>query len=385
MTRRTRGTGSVRRLASGNWQAVIRLGDDRLAKTFKTQRQAAGWLAGLVRQRDQGLSSDGLRISFGEVLDAWLEVKSGALREATISLYRRLIELYIKPALGDRAMVDLSGPVIQDFYSDLRRREVGARTIQLCHAVLYGCLSAAERSGRVAQNWAAKVQRPAVKKREMAVWSESQVAAFLASIPGATATRPISDRPFYQLAFQTGMRRGELIGLQWSDVDWLAGTVKVCRQVTEPEGGGWNFQEPKTKRGTRTIRLGAEMVKALREHYDLQPLARGFAGERWTENDLVFPNTEGNPRRGYEVSKTFRKLAELAGLPGIRFHDIRHTAASILLLHGEPPVRVAARLGQSVGVLLDFYSHYIPDDQQRAADLMDTITTPISLEKLSAR
>ncbi len=105
-----------------------------------------------------------------------------------------------------------------------------------------------------------------------------------------------------------------------------------------------------------------------------------IAGDTWREHDLIFPSSIGTPRGGYNVSHAFQTMIERSGLPAIRFHDIRHSAASMMLLHGEPPVRVAAILGQSVQVLLETYAHYIPDDQERASRLMDEITTPIAIE-----
>jgi integrase len=240
---------------------------------------------------------------------------------------------------------------------------------------LHGCLKHAHRLGLVAQNWAALVEAPRPVKQEMSVWSENQVNQFLTFLTGA------SDQVFYRIAFATGMRRGELIGLLWEDLDWQTGALMVRRQVYNPAGGGWRFQEPKTARGKRTIRLGPGLVSALGVHYGgALPLARGFAGDRWQEHDLIFPSMVGTPRHGYEVSKKFGELVKSAGMPRIRFHDIRHTAASVMLLHGEPPVRVAAILGQSVAVLLDTYAHYIPDDQESASALMDAITTPVVMD-----
>jgi integrase len=177
------------------------------------------------------------------------------------------------------------------------------------------------------------------------------------------------------------MRRGELIGLQWKDLDWQTGMLHVRRQVYNPEGGGYLFQSPKTERGRRAIRLGRGLVEALRIQYSVTvPQLIAIAGEQWKDNDLMFPTRVGTPRNGYEVSKSFHIAAQAAGLPAIRLHDIRHTAASIMLLHREPPVRVAAILGQSVAVLLSTYAHYIEDDQERASQLMDDITTTTMIE-----
>jgi integrase len=215
-------------------------------------------------------------------------------------------------------------------------------------------------------NYADLVESPKPERHEMQVWDESQVSLFLNQTP---------DSAFYRLAFATGMRRGEIIGLKWIDLDWRSGILTVRRQVYEPQGGGWRFQEPKSRAGIRSIRLGPQILEMLRVQFNRTiPLMRQLAGDRWQENDLIFPSSNGKPRNGYQVSKQFHSLAEQAGLPAIRFHDIRHTAASIMLMHGEPPVRVAMILGQGLAVLLSTYAHYIPDDSSRAAILMDEIT-----------
>jgi integrase len=157
--------------------------------------------------------------------------------------------------------------------------------------------------------------------------------------------------------------------------------LHIRRQVYELEGGGWNFQAPKTELGRRGIRLGRGMLEALRYQFTVTiPQMQAIAGEAWQENDLIFPTGKGTPRNGYNVSKDFHERVLASGLPVIRFHDMRHTAASIMLLHGEPPVRVAGILGQSVQILLSTYAHYIPDDQERASSLMDAITTPVSID-----
>jgi integrase len=317
------------------------------------------------------LTYSSAQTNVSDFLDDWLKIKETKVRTATIEQYSRLVRKYLKPGLGDLKLKDLSAAQLQAFYNRLQREGVGRRTVSIINTVLHGSLKHAHRLGLVTQNWAALVEIPRPPKQEMKVWDEAQVSQFLSYAP---------DNTFYRLAFATGMRRGELIGLKWDDIDWQAETIMVRRQVFTPEGGGWRFQEPKTERGRRVIRLGPGLIAALRDHFNQeQPLARELAGDRWQENGLIFPSSVGTPRNGYEVSKTFKKLAQQAGLPAIRFHDIRHSAASIMLLHKSPPVRVAAILGQSVAILLDTYAHYIPDDQEAEAALMDGITSPVSI------
>jgi integrase len=371
MAFRSRNEASKTKRANGSYLAQVSIDGKRVSKVYKTKKEAQEWVTTMTGQVKQGLTYNSAKTTVDELLAEWLKIKKTKSRPATEEQYRRIARLYISPALGKLKLQDITAARIQRLYSDLEKQGVGKRTIEITHTVLHGFLGHAQRLGLVAQNWAALVEVPRPASREMVVWDESQVSQFLIANPD----------PFYRLALATGMRRGELIGLQWKDVDWNAGMIHIRRQVYELEGGGWIFQAPKTERGRRGIRLGRGMLEALRYHFTVTiPQMQAIAGEAWQENDLIFPTSKGTPRNGYNVSKDFHERVIASGLPVIRFHDMRHTAASIMLLHGEPPVRVAGILGQSVQILLSTYAHYIPDDQERASSLMDAITTPVSID-----
>jgi integrase len=371
MSKRSNGEGTLCKRTNGTWLAQLTMEGRRISKTFRTRKEGQDWLNNLGGQVKQGLTYQSSKTSVEELLSAWLETKKSNLRPATDESYRRMARLYIVPHLGALKLQDLSAARVQKFYDDLRKANIGNRTIVTVHGVLYGYLKHAQRLGLVAENWAAFVTAPKRERKEMQVWDESQVSQFL---------QFMKSDPFYRLAFFTGMRRGELVGLQWKDIDWASGMLTVRRQVYRPEGGGYIFQTPKTERGRRGIRLGSGLIEALQHQFKtVIPELQALSGADWQEHDLVFPSTRGTPRDGYTISKEFHQYVEEAGLPQIRFHDIRHTAASIMLLHGEPPVRVAAILGQSVQVLLSTYAHFIPDDLERTANLMDSITTTSSI------
>ncbi|MHB8933142.1 MAG: site-specific integrase [Bellilinea sp.] len=372
MAKRGHGEGSLYKRSNGTYRAQVTIEGNRVGKTFKLRKDAQDWIATINGQVKQGLTYNSAKTTVDELLTEWLKLKATMSRPATQESYQRMARLYISPAMGRLKLQEVSAARIQKFYSDLEKRGIGKRTIENTHTVLYGFLKFANGLSLTAQNWAGFVVVPRPEKREMKVWDESQVSLFL---------QFVNSDPFYRLAFSTGMRRGELLGLQWKDLDWNTGQLHVRRQVYRPEGGGFIFQTPKTDKGTRGIRLGKGMLEALRIQYNNTiPLMQAIAGNDWQEYDLMFPSTRGTPRDGYTVSKEFHHLVEKAGLPIIRFHDIRHTVASIMLLHGEPSVRVAGILGQTVQVLLSTYSHWIPDNQETAAILMDEITTPASFQ-----
>jgi integrase len=185
----------------------------------------------------------------------------------------------------------------------------------------------------------------------------------------------------YHLAVVTGMRQSELLALKWSDLDWQKQTLRIQRQLKRGDHQNGYFTAPKTKAGKRTISLGAITITQLRKHYERQRLERLAANEGWKENDLIFPSTIGTPIDQHNLLKAFKRLVHIAGLPEIRFHDLRHTAASLMLNHGIPAIVVARRLGHSkVSITLDTYGHLMPEMQNEAAELMDELVTPVAID-----
>jgi integrase len=373
VAKRSHGEGSVTKRKNGTYLAQVSIESKRVSKTFRTRKEAQEWIITTTGQVNMGLTLSNAKITVEELLNTWLNIKQSKTRPASDYQYRRMSKAYILPHLGNYKINDLSAAKIQEFYTVLESQGIGASTIKLCHIILHGLFKYAQRLGITPQNWAALVECPKPKKKELNVWNESQVNQFLVAVEGD---------PFYRMAFSTGMRRGELLGLQWKDLDWENGMIKVSRQVYNPSGGGFIFQPPKTERGRRAIRIGPGLIESLRKHYNYTiPNMIAIAGpDKWQDHDLIFPSRYGVPQVGSTITKGFKRLLEKFGLSEIRFHDIRHTTASIMLLHGEPPVRVAGVMGHSVQVLLNTYSHYIPDNQERLSNLMDQITTTIQVD-----
>jgi integrase len=214
-----------------------------------------------------------------------------------------------------------------------------------------------------------------MKQKEMKILNKQQVNIFL--MAASTSRYKTS----YHLAVVTGMRFSELRGLFWSDVDWIRGAIKVNRQIQDVPGMGSVMREPKTHSGIRTILIGATTLNELREQKQRIEDDKIKAGESWQENGLIFPSSIGTPFGQSNVQKDFIKVLNTANLQRIRFHDLRHTAASLILNHGVPALVVSKILGHSnPSVTLNIYAHSTLDMQSKAASIMDEIVTPIAVD-----
>jgi len=185
----------------------------------------------------------------------------------------------------------------------------------------------------------------------------------------------------FHLAITTGMRESELLGLKWKDLDWVKQILKVERQLERPHGEGIHFTPPKTKKGRRSIKLGNNSIELLRNHYDRQQAERINAGDDWREYDLIFTTSIGTPINQRNLLRTFKILLKHAGLPAIRFHDLRHTSASLMLNHNIPVIVVSRRLGHArASITSDVYGHLLPSMQDKATKMIDELVTPTEVK-----
>jgi integrase len=319
----------------------------------------------------------------GELLDEWLAVHRSGWRPNVVDVYVSTIEGRVKPALGRVKLTDLRPTQIADMLTALRQpganrayhrtdrhgnrvrpgeRALSETTIGHTLAILNGALRWAVKQGYLTRNPAEKVTRPTRPDHEMRIWSAAELGRFLAHVQG--------DRlyPLFHLAAMTGMRRSELLGLKWrEDVDLENAAVTVRRARTKA-GGAMHEAAPKTKAGRRRIDLDAATVALLARWREDQGLEASVWGEAWADTGYVFTDEAGRPLGGDPVSRTFARRVARAGLPVIRFHDLRHTHAALLLDAGTPVKVVQERLGHSKAAMtLDVYGHFIPGGGERAA------------------
>src|SRR5262245_10769558 len=279
---------------------------------------------------------DPSRATVAEYLGQWL---NGALDPSpkTLERYRELAERQVIPYLGNVALQKLKAEHVSDWHAKLIASGLSAQTVVHAHRVLSLTLRRAVENGTLARNVAALRRPPKVEPREVEILSPSQVAAVLASL----ADHPL--HPIASLALASGMRRGELLALQWSDVDLDRAVVRVERSVEQTKAG-LRVTQPKTRRGRRNIGLPADSVSMLREHrkwlIELR-LALGQGGPP----TLVFSTIEGEMLSPNSVSRAWRQTCKARKLPRVQFHALRHTHASALIRAGVDVLTISRRLG----------------------------------------
>jgi integrase len=363
--------GSIYRLPSGRWCGQVLNEGRRQSKSFLTQRDCIDWVRKSRNQIIDELGYASTQDTLGEYLDDWLTVKKAKRRYATWVHYDWLARGYIIPVLGNIKLKDLRAIHIQELYTNLLKSGNGIPTLRKIHAVLNSALNQAVKQDVIMGNPVKKVDPPDKPEKEMVILSETQISQLL------VAAKNHRLEAIFHLAISTGMRESELLGLQWKDLDWVKQIVKVERQLERPHGDGIHFTPPKTKKGRRSIKLGSKSIEVLRNHYDHQQMERITAGDAWKEYDLIFSTRVGTPIHQRDLMRSFTLLLQEAGLPHFRFHDLRHTAASLLLNYNIPLIVVSGRLGHArASITSDVYGHLIPSMQDEAAQLIDDLVTP---------
>lgn len=359
--------GSISRRSDGLWEARITLEDGKRKSFYaKTRQEAARKLAAALRDQEAGLPVVGGKQTVGQYLLSWLEAAKPTIRERTWRRYESIVRIHIAPVIGSIAVTKLTAQQVQLLYAKKLEEGLSSTSVHHLHAVLHRAFDAALRLGVIQRNVLDLVEVPRMRHHEMQTLSEEQAQHFLTVAYGERL------EALYVVALATGMRQGELLGLHWRDVD-LDGASLQVRTTVHYTKAGYVFTEPKTKYSRRRIALSRIAVEALREHRTRQLTERLAAGSAWEDMDLVFPNTVGKPIDGVNLVKYwFYPLLKRAELPQIRFHDLRHTAATLLLGRSINPKVVSEMLGHShVSVTLGIYSHVMPHMQQQAADAMD--------------
>jgi integrase len=371
--KRGNGEGSVTQLADGRWQARVTLASgQRKAYYGKTRAEAATKLHAALRDQDRGLPIVGEKQTLQEYLTQWLEIAKQRLRPRSYIRYEEAIRLHIVPTLGRIPLARLSAQHLQRLYSAKLNEGQAPASVARLHAVIRRALNEAMRLDLIPRNPASLVTAPRQPRTEQHALTPEQVRILLA----AFEEHPL--RAFVTLLIMTGARRGEALALHWVDIHLDEGYADVKYTLEHNKGGSYTFAPPKTERSRRRVPLNALAIAALRRHHARQLEQRLAIGAAWQDEDLLFTDATGHALRGNHIlQRQFAPLLKQAGLPNIRLHDLRHTAASLLAQQGVHVTAVSRLLGHSsTSMTLDIYSHAFPDAEREATATLDRLFGP---------
>jgi integrase len=339
--------------------------------TYRTLKAAEKAERDALVAQERGTLVDPSKITVGKVMAEWLKAKAGTISPNSHKDYEIAIRRHITPAIGSVIAQQLTPAAVQAQYTAWQDAGMSPRMVHRCHLVLSRALAQAARLGTLSRNVCDKLDKPSIGRAKPNVWSPAETAAFLDEAKLDTLA------PLWFLLALEGMRRGEALGLRWADVNWDRGTVHISQTVAPDKankGAPVIQSRTKTSAGARSVKLTAETLGLLAEHRDRQHFQRQAAGERWLDHDLIVCTGAGTPINPNNVTRSYDRLVILAGVPRIRVHDLRHTAATMLLRAGVAPKIVSERLGHAtVSITLDTYSHVLPDMQDVAASAMSAM------------
>jgi len=375
--KRGNGEGSITKRKDGRWMARYTVhtakGPKRRHVYGKTRKEAADKLARVLSDRTDGIVYDDENTTVGEYLDGWLKRSvRGSVRKSTYDRDAYLVNNHLKPALGRVKLKKLAPAHIQAFYRDRLDAGLSASTVHKMHAILHKALARAVAWQMVPRNVSEAVEPPQPMTKEMHPLSPADARKLLNAAHGERF------EALYVLAITTGMRQGELLALKWQDVDLEDAIISVRRTLTRT-GGRYTLGEPKTKKSRRSIRLTEQAKEVLRQHLERQLWDIRMLGDNYTDQGLVFTTDTGASVNPSNVrQRSFTPLLRKAGLPHIRFHDLRHTCATLLLSKGTHPKFVQELLGHAtIAITLDTYSHVIPGMGDQTARAMQDALTPM--------
>lgn len=402
--RRANGEGTITKRSDGRYQAaayVYRPDGTRVRKFVygKTREEVGQKLIELQEKTRQGIPAATSTMALGDYLTYWLAaVAPNRLKPATLNSYEGLTRLYIRPALGKKKLNRLSPSDVRLFLAQFKdgclcclrgvdaerpedersccavgkccRRRPSARTVQYIHAVLRSALQQAVREELIARNVARIVETPTVARQEVRPLDAPDTKALLKAAHGHRLYA------LWLLLVSTGLRRGEALGLTWSDIDLAAGQLRVRRNLQRIKRE-LIFGTPKTTRSVRTVSLPKRCVTALTAHQDAQEQQRMIAGEKWKPlphqpSGLVFTTPTGRPLDPRGLNRMLTILCRNAKIRRVRVHDLRHTCASLLLAQGVDARTIMETLGHStITMTLDTYAHVMNTTLRAAAERMD--------------
>ena len=373
--------GHIVKRGKDSYSIVIPLGTDPVTGKRKqqwvsvkgTKKDAEKRLSEMFHQLDTGSFMLPGKTTLAEYLEKWLsDYAKPNLSPRGFERYESICRVHLIPSLGSIPLTQLRPEHLQRHYTDKLNNGLSALTVRYHHTVLHKALQTAIKWGLVGRNVADGVDVPRARHNEMQTWDKYELTRFL-------DTAKVG--PYYALfhtALFTGMRRSELLGLQWGNIDFIFSQIYVTRSLHHLKDGSYVFTQPKSAKSRRTIALSPSAILTLGEHKVKQEAIRASLGIPLKDDDLVFSTLEGKPLRPNTITRAWTILAARAGVKVIRLHDARHTHASLMLKAGVHPKIVQERLGHaSIQITLDTYSHVAPGLQQAAAEGFDKLVSPM--------
>ncbi len=371
MGRRGNGEGTISRRKDGRWEGRYYVptedGPKRKVIYGKTRAEVSEKLTKALSDRANGIVYDNENITIGEYLDVWLKGSVyGSVRQSTYDRDTNLVDNHIKPVLGSLKLKKLNSAHVQSFYRNRLDTGLSASTVRKIHDILRRGLAQTVDWHLTQRNVADVVKPPRPVPKEIVALSTDETRRLL----DAAAEDRLE--ALYVLAVHTGMRQGEMLALRWQDVDMENAVLSVRRTLTR-RGGKVAFGEPKTKKSRRSIRLTPQAVEALRAHLERQLRDMEILGDHYQDQGLIFTTDTGAPINPSNLrQRSFTPLLKRAGLPHMRFHDLRHTCATLLLSRGVHPKFVQELLGHAtIAITLDTYSHVMPSMGDATAKAME--------------
>lgn len=364
------------------WSVIIELPKDTISNKRKqkwytvngTKKDAEKFLTEKLRELDTGILIDTKKMKFGDYLDYWKEKTFNNLEITTQEGYVQKIDKHIKPFLGNVYLEDLKPLHLQNFYEEKLKNgklnssgSLSARTVLAIHRIIHSALEQAVKWQLVIRNVADAVEPPKAKKYDANYLTDKQTEELIKIAKQSDIYIPI------MIAIYTGARRGEILGLSWSNVNLEKGYIKIIDNLCATKNG-LIIKKPKTKSGIRTIAISKELIKVLKQHRIRQMENKLRIGKLYKDNNMVCCYEDGhlyNPKR---FSAKFHELLEKNNLPIIRLHDLRHSHASLLVKMGVQPKEISHRLGHSnIGITMDLYSHLYEETDQEVANMFDKL------------
>lgn len=390
--------GHIRRRGKQSWELTIDQGKDpttgrrrrRFVTVQGTKHDAERILAEVLHQRDTGVDISPGKLTLAEYLRRWLrDYAANNVSLSTLERYRGIIETHLVPALGGLRLRDLRPAHIQAAYGRALaaggRADGGAgglrpRTVLKHHRLLHEALGHAVRWQLIARNPVEAVTPPRPERSEMRVLDTDDTRRLLEE----AATTPY--HALIYVAVATGARTGELLALRWQDVELDRATIHITRSARRFPRRGVVYTDTKSHRSRRPVALSPDTVATLQRHRRAQAEERLALGPAYSDEGLVFAGPTGKPLDDRNLRRAFDRMVARAGLPRLRLHDLRHTAATLMLRAGVHPKVVSERLGHAtVSLTLDTYSHVLPDLQRDAAEVMDSVLGAAGAARTGAR